>query len=295
MEPRFNVVAGAGQITVNGNVAPSPTSTGVTTLELTSRDLSLRPSIQISGVISDGTNPSSQLALRAGFANDSENHAGIIRVTGQNTYSGKTTVSGATLEFNSIADADGTASALGAPDNASDGTGESAAVSLENGANVSVDEVRVGYCFGFDCQGSVGVVTVDNSTFSAGNLILSRDDGNATVNVSNGGRLVTSGSIDVGIDGRMGVINLDGPEARWDASGGDINLGQVGGEGTINVKGGGVVVHTGGDVNLGSDNFSGATLGGKLLVQGPAKMEPLTSAADSSVHRSSICKRPARR
>ena len=115
-------MAGAGRIAVNGAVAPSPNSTGVTTLELTSRDLTLKPSVLVSGVISDGTNPNSTLALRAGFETDSDNHRGMVRVTGLNTYSGPTIVNGAILEFNSIANADGTASALGAPGNVADGT-----------------------------------------------------------------------------------------------------------------------------------------------------------------------------
>ena len=46
----------------------------------------------------------------------------ILALTGNNTYSGKTTVSGGNLLINSMADADGTPSALGAPANAADGT-----------------------------------------------------------------------------------------------------------------------------------------------------------------------------
>lgn len=110
---RFNVAPGGGAITVNGDVSPSATA-GTTELVLTSRNLELDSSVTIAGDIADG--PGSMLALTAGFGPDSENHRGVVTVTGNNTYSGSTVVNGAVLVFDSIDDAgDISPTALGSP------------------------------------------------------------------------------------------------------------------------------------------------------------------------------------
>ena len=117
---RFNVGPTGGQIVVNGDVRPSDFATGALTLELTSRNLGLNPSVQVGGVIADG--PLASLGVTTGFNDAANEHRGVISLTGLNTYTGPTRVIAATLEFDSIGNVGSGASALGAPATAGNGT-----------------------------------------------------------------------------------------------------------------------------------------------------------------------------
>ncbi len=130
----FNVVSGSDQIVVNGDIESSAAS-GTTTLLLTSRDLLLDPSVLVNGVISNGGSGST-VAVTAGFAPDSENHRGVVKLTGLNTYTGPTTVHGAVLDFNSVSNVGGGASALGAPTDPGEATIRLGAIDTSSNAEI---------------------------------------------------------------------------------------------------------------------------------------------------------------
>ncbi|MGI9455668.1 MAG: autotransporter-associated beta strand repeat-containing protein, partial [Aeoliella sp.] len=110
-------------------------------LELSTRNTNfpLVPTVTVNGVISDG--PGATLALTAGFAPDSENHRGVVTVTGANSYTGPTIVNGVELEFNSIGNVNtsGTepANALGLPTSVADGTIRLGAIDGSSGVRVA--------------------------------------------------------------------------------------------------------------------------------------------------------------
>lgn len=114
---RFHVPANGEPIVVNGDVVPSGCcGLGTMTFEMTSANLSFDPRIEVNGVISDSPGAGTQvLNLTAGNEDDAENHRGVVRVTGANTYTGKTIVNGAVLEFDSIGNVGGGPSGLGNP------------------------------------------------------------------------------------------------------------------------------------------------------------------------------------
>ncbi|TWT48378.1 beta strand repeat-containing protein [Botrimarina hoheduenensis] len=107
----LNVTTNGDRIVVNGDISSGQAS-GITTLMPTSRNLTHAASVELNGVLSDGAG---QIQLAAGFNNDLANHRGVVRVTGANTYTGRTLINAATLEINSIENIGGPANALGQP------------------------------------------------------------------------------------------------------------------------------------------------------------------------------------
>ena len=215
LDPRFNVEPSAEPIVVTGNVtSTAPEATRTVILELTSRNLALEPSVDVSGVISEG--PGSKLALRAGFEADSENHRGVVRVSGLNTYTGATTVNGAVLDFNSIANADGTFSALGAPTNAADGR-------ITLGAFDGTNSIR-----------SSGTLRYTGAGHSSDReLEVAGDGSGATIEAAGTGALVLSGGVTVQTSSVNQTLTLGGDDLGDNTLSGSI--GANAGSGTLDL------------------------------------------------------------
>ena len=120
----FSAGDNSGQILINGDVRPSNFAAGAQTLVLTSTNKTLADRVMVNGVISDG--PSATLSLVAGLDSGTLagtiDHAAEVSLTGLNTYTGPTVVTGAKLKFNSIGNVGGGPSSLGAPTSVANGT-----------------------------------------------------------------------------------------------------------------------------------------------------------------------------
>ncbi len=108
----------SGQIIVNGDVRPADSATGLMPLVLTTSNNATGPWVVVNGVIADG--PAATIALVAGREATAAgtviaNYSGQVAVTGLNTFTGPTRVTGGILTFNSIANVGGPANALGQP------------------------------------------------------------------------------------------------------------------------------------------------------------------------------------
>ena len=134
------------RITLGGNVANTVPTVAGTLADTISLNLvlsgtrtftentsgtTLLHNLTVSGVISESGG--SQGLTKAG--------AGILTLSGTNTYSGKTTVSGGTLYFNSIGNVGAASSALGAPATTASGTIDLATTLIYTGAAATSDRI----------------------------------------------------------------------------------------------------------------------------------------------------------
>ncbi len=169
----INTSTTGSPIVVNGDITTSAAS-GTMTLNLTSRNVGLDPSVQVNGVIADGAG--ARMALTAGYANDAANHRGVVSVTNLNTFTGPTRINGAILQINSIENVGGPANALGQPALAD------SAISF--GTTVDTDPVTAVLRY-------VGTGhTTDRDIVLAG-----KDNDNAFIDASGTGPLVLNGNV----------------------------------------------------------------------------------------------------
>jgi fibronectin-binding autotransporter adhesin len=112
------VTTGAGILTLGGNV----TSTGGTTNASISGNLSLSATRTFTLTnTADGMTISAVISS-SGVFGVTKLSAGVLTLSGVNTYTGVTTITAGTLSYNSIQNVSGGASALGAPTTAANGT-----------------------------------------------------------------------------------------------------------------------------------------------------------------------------
>ncbi len=236
----LNVRPGGGQILVNGNVSTSA-ATGTATLQLTSRNTGLAESVKVTGIISDGS--SATMALEAGFAGDADQHRGEVVVTGANTYTGRTDVNGATLTFNSIADVDGGASALGAPTTVVNGT-------IDLGINAA----------GGSAPGTLKYTGAGHSSDRVINLAGTTQGG--IIDASGTGALVLSGGITTSANGSKTLVLTGNNTDEITISGviNDVSGGSV----FVTKAGAGTWVLTGANQAAGTTNVND----GELILRG---------------------------
>ncbi len=174
-----STIGGAAALTLSGAV----TLSGSRTLTVSNS-----ANTTISGAI--GETGGSADFLKAGL--------GVLILSGTNTYTGQTSISAGTVSLSTLANADGTASALGAPTGAADGTirlgsGVGTGTLIYTGSGNSSDR-------GFDLAGSIGGGGLTNN--GSGTLTLS---GNVSASVAGAKTLTLSGT-QTGANTLSGII-----------------------------------------------------------------------------------------
>ncbi|MCE9589610.1 MAG: autotransporter-associated beta strand repeat-containing protein, partial [Planctomycetes bacterium] len=166
------LIFAGGTLQATGTIT-SPSTRGIT-LSSTGLIDTNSQSITLAGVIS-------------GANGLTKSGAGTLTLSGASTYTGVTTVSAGTLAFGTIANRDGTASALGAPTSAANGTIALGAATLQyTGSGDTTNRVvNLTGAGTIDASGS-GTLTFDNDatsviTATAQNLTLT-GSGNGTIN-----------------------------------------------------------------------------------------------------------------
>ena len=132
----------------------------------------------------------------------------------------------------------------------------------------------------------MGVVTVDGagSVWACGGLTVG-NDGPGTLNITNGGHVVSPSTSYLSFSGVESLVTVSGIGSRWDVS--DYLFVGLGGHGTINIADGGLVTNSGKTyVQYGSINFGsgGGTLTTQVLYAGRDQL-----AGSGTINTNDLC------
>ncbi len=135
-----------------------------------------------------------------------KNGGGALTLSGANTYSGKTTLTGDSVYFNTLKNVGGGASALGAPATVADGTIDISGRHYYNGASTSSDRIlNLTGATTLDIPNSATVLTLSGGITGANQNFTARSGGSITVTGP-----VTTGSGTVGRTD-AGTLTLSNP------------------------------------------------------------------------------------